>query len=252
MSRPTGSGDTGMAVAADLAVACAVLVLLGLTGHVVLAIPGAAVVVALAVFTPVAAAVALHAPASPPSHGIGAANRITLLRGVLTALAAGLVPWPGVVAEHGWPVMAITGTAIALDGADGWLARRWQQETRFGARFDMEVDALLILVLSILAWLLGKAGPWVLLIGLMRYLFVAAGLVLPALRGPLDPGNFRRKAICVVQVASLLVFLAPPVGPAVATPAAAVALALLTGSFGLDVHHLLRHPPYHRPSDGRA
>ena len=39
----------------------------------------------------------------------------------------------------------------------------------------MEVDAALILILSILVWLHGKAGPWVIACGLMRYTFVAAG-----------------------------------------------------------------------------
>jgi multidrug efflux pump subunit AcrA (membrane-fusion protein) len=38
-----------------------------------------------------------------------------------------------------------------LDGVDGWLARRHEIASRFGARFDMEVDALLILALSVLA-----------------------------------------------------------------------------------------------------
>ena len=36
-----------------------------------------------------------------------------------------------------------------------------RSRARFGARFDMEIDALLILALSILAWRHGKAGAWV-------------------------------------------------------------------------------------------
>ena len=59
----------------------------------------------------------------------------------------------------------------------------------FGARFDMETDALLIQVLAILAWQYGKAGPWVLVSGLLRYLFVAAGWVWPWMREPLFPSR---------------------------------------------------------------
>ncbi len=53
----------------------------------------------------------------------------------------------------------------------------------FGALLDMETDAFLMLVLSTLVWAEGRAGVWVLLIGAMRYLFVGASFVLPALRG---------------------------------------------------------------------
>ena len=35
---------------------------------------------------------------------------------------------------------------VALDGVDGWIARRIGRTTVFGARFDMEVDAALMLV----------------------------------------------------------------------------------------------------------
>ena len=52
--------------------------------------------------------------------------------------------------------------AAILDLADGWVARRTGTATAVGARFDMEVDALLILVLSALVWRYGVTGPWVL------------------------------------------------------------------------------------------
>ena len=47
----------------------------------------------------------------------------------------------------------------ALDGVDGWLARRRGMSSAFGARFDMEIDALLVQVLAILVWRYGKAAP---------------------------------------------------------------------------------------------
>ncbi len=109
----------------------------------------------------------------------------------------------------------------------------------FGARFDMETDALLILALSILAWQFGKAGPWVLASGLLRYVFVIAGLALPWLRAPLPP-SFRRKSVAVLQTIALLFTVAPFVSPFVSGPIAAFALLCLSLSFLADIVRLRR------------
>ena len=111
--------------------------------------------------------------------------------------------------------------ALLLDGVDGWWARRHGLSSAFGARFDMETDALLILVLALLAWHLGKAGAWVILSGALRYLFVAAGWLLPFLDRPLPPSD-RRRVICVIQIAVLVACFAPILAPVLTTPLAAV------------------------------
>ena len=67
--------------------------------------------------------------------------------------------------------------ALVLDSVDGRVARRTASTTAVGARFDMEVDAFLILVLS--AYVVQSVGLWVLTIGAARYAFVAAGWLLP-------------------------------------------------------------------------
>ena len=103
----------------------------------------------------------------------------------------------------------------------------------------MELDAALLMALSLLVWQAGRAGPWVLLVGGIRYLFVAAGLVWPALRGELPPA-WRRKAICVVQGVALLVAIGPTVPPWLAAGGVAGALALLVWSFAVDVRWLVR------------
>ena len=110
--------------------------------------------------------------------------------------------------------------------------------SRFGARFDMEIDALLILALAILTWQHGKAGPWVVLSGLLRYLFVAAGWLLPRMRRPL-PDSRRRQTICVIQVVALIVGLEPFVAPVVSEPIAGAALLTLIYSFAVDTRWLL-------------
>ena len=189
--------------------------------------------------------------AAHPHPRFGGANVITTARAALTGMVGGAVIASDAFGEPGndalaWGAAAIAGLGLALDGLDGYIARRSGRASKFGARFDMEVDALLILFLSLAALVLGKAGAWVLLIGLMRYLFVAAQVLVPALRGDLDD-CMRRKAICVVQGAALCLLMLPIVTPPLSTVIAAVALLLLAYSFALDAWMLLSADRDRRP-----
>ncbi len=161
---------------------------------------------------------------------------MTLVRASLVALLAGLLP--ELPSERlAFAAVAVAVLAALLDAVDGALARRRGLASAFGARFDMETDALLIMVLASLAAAWGRVGIWVLLSGLMRYLYVGAGLLLPWLRASL-PQSRMRQTICVVQVVALIVVLAPFVPPALAAAVAAVALVLLSGSFLADIVRL--------------
>ncbi|WP_114393206.1 CDP-alcohol phosphatidyltransferase family protein [Oleisolibacter albus] len=174
-------------------------------------------------------------------RGWGHANRVTLLRGGLTCLLAGAVPLaPGLGPAVQWGLAVTAVIALALDGVDGWLARRHGQSSPYGARFDMELDTLLTLVLALLVWRLGEAGIWVLGLGLLRPLFVAAGWLWPWLTAPL-PFSRRRRAVCVVQVAVPAAALTPLVAPPLSGLAAGAALALLLFSFAVDTVWLFRH-----------
>jgi phosphatidylglycerophosphate synthase len=93
----------------------------------------------------------------------------------------------------------------------------------------------LLAVLSVLAWRYDQAGAWVLLIGLMRYLFVGAGWLLPWLTGPLRPTR-RGRVVAVIQMVTLAVILVVP--RPLARAAAATALALLVWSFATDIRRL--------------
>jgi phosphatidylglycerophosphate synthase len=172
------------------------------------------------------------------ARSFGVANCVTLGRAALALLLAALVgaaPTPVL----GWVVVAIGTVGVALDGVDGALARGRAETGEFGARFDMETDALLILVLAALVWQQGKAGVWILAAGLTRYLFVAGGLLLPWLRDALPPSR-RRQAVCVVQIVSLLGALAPVVVSPWSEALALTGLAALVWSFGVDVQWLAR------------
>lgn len=192
---------------------------------------------AMLLFICAAAWLGLYLPEHLPHGRLGPANLVTLGRLALTALVGGMVGETS--AALAWPAVIIASTVLLLDGVDGWLARRGGCSSAFGARFDMETDALLVLLLALLCLQLGKAGAWVLLSGAMRYLFVAAGMVWQWLRRPL-PERRRRKAVCVLQVLSLLIALVPAVPVPWSSGIAAAGLVLLCYSFLVDVAWLRR------------
>jgi phosphatidylglycerophosphate synthase len=200
---------------------------------------------ALGLFALAAAAVWRGLPRHPHAR-FGAANRVTLGRLVMVVLFAALA-WQLALQDVADPrglawAVVVAGTATALvDAVDGPLARASGLASEFGARFDMETDALFILVLCVLIVLLGKAGPWVLAAGLLRYAFVAAAAV-PRwgwLAQPLPP-SLRRKAVCVVQIVALIVCLGPVIAYAWSAAIAAAGLAALVYSFAADVAWLAR------------
>lgn len=188
---------------------------------------------------PSGAAATASGPAAGEA-GMGAANRITLGRALLLLPLAALALHPSAFDTAGRWLVVVVGTVImVMDGFDGWMARRTGTESAFGARFDMETDAFLMLVLSVLVWVEGRAGAWVLLIGGMRYLFVVAGWVVPKLQGELFP-SLRRKVVCVVQGVVLLVALGPIIPDVMAVTVAAAGLVALVYSFGVDTVWLMR------------
>ena len=141
-----------------------------------------------------------------------------------------------------WIAAGVALFTLALDGLDGFIARKQRLTSRFGARLDMELDALFILLLSGLAWQNHKAGAWVLVLGILRYAFVLAGRFLPALNMTLPPSQ-RRKIICVVQVVVLIALLLPFITPPFSQLLAVAALASLVWSFAVDIKWQLRNYP---------
>jgi phosphatidylglycerophosphate synthase len=197
-------------------------------------------VVAAGVVYLVAAAVAIARLDRYPKTRFGIANTVTLVRLVGAAVFAGFAVEPALLAgaAAAWAALAAALALLSLDGVDGFFARRQGLESAYGARFDMEVDALFILVLALIAWRLGETGVWVLGLGLLRYAFVAAAWIWPPLDRPL-PWSRRRKTVCVIQVAVLTALLAPVVVPPVSGWLAASAFAALVWSFAVDIRWLL-------------
>lgn len=170
-----------------------------------------------------------------PYADLGLCNLTTLTR---LALACALLA-PLVAPAVAWTMVTVAILAFALDGVDGWLARSQGRESAFGARFDMEVDAWLGLVLALNAWAAGTVGAVVILLGLPRYVFAAASWYLPWIARPL-PDRFGRKLVCVVQITALIVLQVPALSSPVAIVVVTAALAALTWSFGRDLLWLWR------------
>ena len=225
--------DLGLALALALGAVGATWWLLGLT---------ASYVRVGAVLSVVLVGLVLRAlPVDLPGPGVGPANRVTLGRAALSVpvLALSLVP-SGSGVDPSWWIIVLSTVVMVFDGVDGRVARRTRTESEFGARFDMELDAALLMALSLLVWESGRVGPWVLLIGLMRYAFVAAGWIWPALAAEL-PESFRRKTVCVIQGVVLLVALGPIIPVGTAAKVSAIGLVALTYSFAVDVWWAWRH-----------
>ena len=162
---------------------------------------------------------------------LGWANAVTAMRSTLVGVITGLVATSFVAPIPVPLLIGLVVPALGLDAVDGWIARRTGTTTDLGSRFDMEVDAFLLLVLS--AFVAPILGPWVLAIGLMRYVFVAAGWMLPWLRLQLPPRYWRKVVTAVQGIA--LTLAASGLAPDVAGVVVGVALLLLVESFGRDV-----------------
>jgi phosphatidylglycerophosphate synthase len=180
-------------------------------------------------------------------RALGPADQITLTRAVLVCAVTALVASSPLGAAR-WAMVALSAVALVLDNVDGRVARRTGTVSRFGARFDMEVDAFLILVLS--ADVARSLGVWVLLIGVARYLLLAAQAVVPWLRGP-TPARYWCKVVAAVQGVVLTVAAAHVLPLPVAALAVAGALVVLAESFGREVVGLWRRRPA-AGSRGRA
>jgi phosphatidylglycerophosphate synthase len=168
---------------------------------------------------------------------LGPADRVTLTRAVLACGVAALTtdgfdrPTPlGVL-------VALSVAALAMDAVDGWVARRTGTSCPLGARFDMEADAFLILVLSV--HVTREVGWWVLVGGVARYVLLAATRWAPWLRREL-PARRWRKLVAGLQGVVLTVAAAQLLAPFWTEMVLLAALALLAASFGTQVGSLWR------------
>jgi len=139
-----------------------------------------------------------------PAGIFGLPNLVTTLRlmvtmGMLVAFAH----------EPAWVLAVAALVNLLLDILDGWLARRSGQNSEFGARYDIEADALLVLTLTIILQHRGLAGAWVVMAGLWRYLYVLTPLVFPTPLGEARRSRHGRFAYVLMISCFMLTLLLP-------------------------------------------
>jgi phosphatidylglycerophosphate synthase len=163
---------------------------------------------------------------------LGAADRVTLARATLAVGVAALVAESFDSRAPAAMLVSLAAVALALDAVDGWVARRTRTTATFGARFDAEADAFLILILSV--YVARSQGAWVLAIGAARYVLLVAGWSLRWMRAPLPP-RYWRKVVAATQGIVLTSAAADVLPPALTQALLLAALVLLGESFGRDV-----------------
>ncbi|BBG00916.1 hypothetical protein PSA01_45540 [Pseudonocardia saturnea] len=187
-----------------------------------------------------AAALLIRAARRAQELTLGPAGVVTLARGALVVAVATLV---GLDGAGQVALVSLALVAFGLDAVDGIVARRTGTATELGARFDMETDALLLLVLSVHVAVASHLW-WAPALGLLRYAFVGAARVLPWLRGTL-PVRRSAKAVAALQGVVLIVAAAGLLPGTVGHAVLALALAALLWSFGMSVVWLWRAADEH-------
>jgi len=168
---------------------------------------------------------------------LGPADWVTLMRAYLVSGIAALVAqgWFGI---RSTVLLVIVGAlALALDAVDGRVARRTGTASSLGARFDGEVDAYLIALLSIR--LAVDYGWWVALAGVARYAFLVAGWIMPIYARPL-PFRYWRKVVTAASGIVLTVAISGLLPRTMGVIGTLTVLVLLAESFGRDIAWLYR------------
>jgi hypothetical protein len=169
-----------------------------------------------------------------------AADRVTLARAVLASGCAAIAAMvsTGFVPARTWLLLGLAVPTLLLGAGQRFVARPSSSTSAASARLDLQLDGGVLVILSVAA--APVVGTWVLLVGALRYLFVAASRVRPSLRATLPTGAFRR-TVAALQGPALVVVVAPFVPVRAATAVAAVALLLALVSLGGQALRLERH-----------
>jgi phosphatidylglycerophosphate synthase len=164
-----------------------------------------------------------------------AAERRTVLPNLVTAGRALLIASAG-IALHGAPgplFAAVMVALLGLDGLDGWLARRANAVTAFGAHFDMETDAFFVLLVDLELFTRGRLGAWILTTGLLRYAYTLITALVPSPAGQVPRSRLGRNSFgCLVTGLCCAMASRSFAG----TVAAAIGTALVAASFAVSFH----------------
>ncbi len=183
--------------------------------------------VAAAGVASLAALVTVNRNAWTPSGVFGWANLVTAFRAVTVwAVGARLHK-----ADETLLALVVLGL-FALDGLDGYLARRRGTTSEFGALFDMETDAYFVLMVELVLFHRGELGAWILMTGVLRYVYVLARAFIPARRPDVPRSRFGRLAFTGLALGLFFAFALPgPIGQACALAGTALVTLSFARSF---------------------
>jgi cardiolipin synthase len=146
-------------------------------------------------------------PAMTPRHTL--VRLPNLLSCSRLVLAAGFVA----ASETGARV-GLIGAAAVTDFLDGWLARRANATSRWGALLDPIADRVFVLTVTVTFLLTGALSPWGFVVLLMRDIATAIGFfvarAIPWLRGVAFRARLGGKVVTVLQLLTLAAVLVSP------------------------------------------
>jgi len=125
-------------------------------------------------------------------------NKVTVLRMLVAGAAVGLygAGWHGNAIIIGACALTLTMCAVALDGVDGYLARRLRMATPLGAQLDILGDRVIENLFFIYFAAGGQISVWVPVIFFVRGVLTDFLRGMAASRGPIDgdvrAGEFQR------------------------------------------------------------
>ncbi|MCA9989122.1 MAG: CDP-alcohol phosphatidyltransferase family protein [Anaerolineales bacterium] len=176
----------------------------------------------------------VETPAGPIPFQKIPANSVTTARIITVCLTGLLFPW-----LNSFTVGLIGLTILIFDKVDGYLAQRYQTESKVGAYLDMETDAFFICLFSLILYLDGYAGLWVVALGMLRYASTV-GLVLLRSQHKKEPRVLVARLVATLVMSALLI---PYVTPAwFYTPYLAVAVVCLIFSFAYTFSYTVLQP----------
>ena len=177
-----------------------------------------------------------------PSRVLSPANEITILRLIFVPIFAILV-----IGQHNLAALIVLGVAAVSDAADGFVARRFHQQTALGVALDPMADKALMTTAYLVLSFGGGLPWWITIVVISRdagILLTAGVISLVAGYRPFPP-SVLGKASTAAQVATVIVALAvrvePPLLPHVLLHPLIDLAALLTVASGLHYLFAARH-----------
>lgn len=179
----------------------------------------------------------------------GAGTWLSLLRLLLLSALAGFLVSPRPEDRLAWAPFTLYLAFNLIDLIDGYAARHWGQVTCLGAKLDLDLDTRGMLVGSILAIRFGTAGGWYALVGLARYIYVAAAWARKrmGLRVSEQP-NPNSRPLAGLQMGISTALLAPVLHPPFTILVSSVTMIIFLANFFYDwLVAIGRAPAVRRP-----